>query len=81
MTEVAIHRLLTDGGCAFRFVEIQSEMFYIFRTDWNFLIKFCSSDPSFYRNISRSLHLKLKTSAHAQIAITYYYVLFTTFLT
>ena len=53
---------------------------YIFGTDWNFLIKFCSSDPSFNRDILRSLYLKFQTSAHAHIAITYYYVLFTTFL-
>ena len=45
-----------------------------------FLIKFCSSDPSFNINIFRSLYLKFKTSAHAQIAITHYYVL-TNFLT
>ena len=54
---------------------------YIFRTGWNFLIKFCSSDPSFNRNILRSLYLKFKTSAHAHIAIAYYYALFTNFLT
>ena len=54
---------------------------YIFRTDWDFFIKFCSSDPSFNRNILRSLYLKFKTSAHVHIIITYYYVLFTNFLT
>ena len=46
-----------------------------------FFIKFCSSDPSFNRNILRSLYLKFKTSAHLDIIITYYYVLFTNFLT
>ena len=39
------------------------------------------SDPSFTRNILRSLYLKLKISAHAQVAITHYYVLYTNFLT
>ena len=53
---------------------------YIVRTNWNFLIKFWSSDPSFNRNFLRSLYLKFKTSVHAYIAITYYYVLFTNFL-
>ena len=37
---------------------------YIFRTGWNSLIKFCSSDHSYSRNILRSLYLKFKTSAH-----------------
>ena len=54
---------------------------YIFKTEWNFLIKFCSSDPSFNGNILRSLYLKFQTSAHAHIAINYYYLLFTNFLT
>ena len=45
-----------------------------FRTDWNFLIKFCNSDPSFNRKILTSLYLKFKTSAHAHIAITYYFL-------
>ena len=54
---------------------------YIFRTDWNFLIKLCSSDPSFNRNILRSLNLKFKISAHAQITITHQYVLITNLLT
>ena len=53
---------------------------YIFRMCWNFLIKFCSSDPSFDRNILRFLYLKFKTSAHAHITIAYYYALFTNFL-
>ena len=53
---------------------------YIFTTDWNFSIKFCSSDPSFNRNTFRPLYLKFKTFAHAQIAITHYEVLFTNFL-
>ena len=62
------------------FVEIQSVFFYNFRTDWKFLIKVSSSDPSFNRNILRFLYLKFKTSAHAQISITYYYVSFPNFL-
>ena len=49
--------------------------------DWNLLIKFYSFDPSFDRIILRSLYLKFKTSAHAQITITHHYVLFTYFLT
>ena len=53
----------------------------IFRTGWNFLIKFCSSDPSFNRNNSKFLYLKFKTSAHAHTKIAYYYALFTNFLT
>ena len=40
---------------------------YIFKTDWYFLIQFCSSDLSFNRNILASLYLNVKTSAHAQI--------------
>ena len=54
--------------------------FYVFRTDWNFSMKFCSSDPSFNRNILRLLYLKFKPSVYAHIAITYYFVLFTNFL-
>ena len=53
---------------------------YIFRTGWNFLIQICSSNLSYNRNILRSLYLKFKTSAHAQITKTHYYVLFTYFL-
>ena len=49
--------------------------------DWNFLIQFCSSDPSSNRNILRSLYLKFETSARKQTAITHYYVLLTNFLT
>ena len=40
---------------------------YIFIVDWNFLAKFCSSDPSFNGNILTSLYLKSKTSTHAQL--------------
>ena len=40
---------------------------YIFIADWNFLTKFCSSDPSFNGNILTLLYLKSETSAHAQI--------------
>ena len=53
---------------------------YIFKTDWKLLFKFSSSDSSFDRIILRSLFLKFKTSAHAQIAIYHYYVLFTNYL-
>ena len=44
-------------------------------------MKFCSFNPGFNRNILTSLYLKFKLSAHAEIAITHYYVLFTNFLT
>ena len=63
----------TSWKCSLHFVDI-------FRTNWNFLIKFCSFDPSFNRNILRSQYLKFRTSAHAHIAITYFCVLFTNFL-
>ena len=65
----------------FHFVEIQSAFVYISRKDWIFQFKFCRSDPSFNRNILRPLYLEFKTSAHVHIAITYYFVLFTNFLT
>ena len=74
-------RFSTVRGCAFYFVEIQSAFWLYLQNGLEFLIKFCSSHPSFNRNIFRSLHLKFKTSAHAYIAITYYFVLFTNFLT
>ena len=65
---------------AFHFVEMQSTCFYIFRRDWNFLMKFWSSDPSFNRKILRSLYLKLKPSAHGHIAITYHFTIIYKFL-
>ena len=68
---VTVHS--TSGKCSLYFV-------YIFRTGWNFLLKFCSSHPSFSRNILRSLYLNFKTSAYTHIAISYYYALFTNFL-
>ena len=40
---------------------------YIFIADRNFLTNFCSSDPSFNRNILISLYLKSETSALAQL--------------
>ena len=40
---------------------------YIFLADWNFLTKFCGSDPSFNGNILTSLYLKSETLAHAQL--------------
>ena len=73
----AVHSTLwkysTSWKCSLHF-------FYIFRTDWAFLMKFCSSDPSFNRNILRLLYLNFNPSAHVHIAITYYFVLFTNFL-
>ena len=38
---------------------------YIFIADRNFLTNFCSSDPSFNRNILTSLYLKSETYVHA----------------
>ena len=68
----------TKEGVCIPLREIQSPFFFcIFRTTRNFLIKFCSSDPSLNINILRSIYLKFKTCAHAQIPITHYYVLFT----
>ena len=40
---------------------------YIFIADWNFLTKFCSSNPSFNGNILMYLYLKSETSAQAQL--------------
>ena len=40
---------------------------YILIADWNFLTKFCSSDPSFNGNFLTFLYLKSETSAHAQL--------------
>ena len=40
---------------------------YIFIVDWNFLTKFCSSDPSFSRNILTYQYLKSEIFAHAQL--------------
>ena len=57
------------------------QFIYILRTDWNFLMEFCGSDLSFNINILSFIFLKFKTSAHAQIAITHYQVLFTNLLT
>ena len=61
--------------------EFSLHFVYIFRTDWNFLIKFCSFDPSLNRNIYLNLYLKFKTSACAQTAVIHYYVKLTNFLT
>ena len=61
--------------------ELSLHFVYIFRADWNFLIKFCSFDPSLNRNIYLNLYLKFKTSAYAETAVTHYYVLLTNFLT
>ena len=70
----------SNFGEIFHFLEMQATCFYIFKRDWNFLLKLCSSDPSFNRSILRSLYSKFKPSAHAHIAITYHFVLFTNFL-
>ena len=59
-----LRKYSTSWKCSLHFVDI-------FRADWKFLIKFCSSDPSFNRNILRFQHLKFQTCAHAHIAITY----------
>ena len=63
---------LTEGSVHSTLWKLGVHFVYIYRTDWNFLIKFYSSSPSFKRNILRSLNLEFKTSAHAQIAITHY---------
>ena len=54
---------------------------YIARTYWDFSFKFCSSDQVSIETFLRSLYVKFKTSAHAHIAITHYFILFTNFLT
>ena len=45
-----------------------------FRTDWNLLTEFDSSDLSFNKSILTLLSLKSETSAHTQIAVIYYYI-------
>ena len=40
---------------------------YIFIAHWNFLTKFCSSDPSFNGNFLTSRYLKSETSAPGQL--------------
>ena len=47
----------------------------------NFLTKFCSSDPSFNRNILTSLYLKSKHLRMRNYAITHLYILYTSFTT
>ena len=61
--------------------EIQSAFCLYLQKALDFLMEFCSSDPSFNRVILRSLYLKCEISGHVQIAITHYYVLFTNLLT
>ena len=63
----------------FHFVEIRPVFVYIFIPDWIFLTKFRSSDPSFNRNILKSLHLKFETSAHARHFDYRLYILHTSF--
>ena len=60
--------------------EIQSAFCLYLQKALDFLMEFCSSDPSFNRVILRSLYLKCEISGHAPIAITHYYVLFTNLL-
>ena len=62
--------------CAFRFVEIQSPFCLYLVNEFEFLTKFGSLDPNFNRSILTILYLKSKTSAHVQIALIHYYVLF-----
>ena len=45
---------------------------HIFITDWDFLTKFGSSDPSFNRSILTLLYLQFETSTHAQIEVIHY---------
>ena len=47
----------------------------------NFLTKFCSSDPSFNRNILTSLYLKSEHLRMRNYAITRLYILYTSFTT
>ena len=54
----------TSWKCSLYFV-------YIFRTGRNFLIKFCSSDLSFSRNILKSLYLKFKKSNYLFLCMIY----------
>lgn len=51
----------------------------IFRTVWNFLVKFWNSDQGFTRSILTPFWLKFEISAHAQITITRYDILFKNF--
>ena len=69
---------LGGRGCVYSTSwKISLHFVYIFRTDWNFLIKFCSSDTSFDRNILTFLYLKFKTSVNVKVGNTHNYVLFT----
>ena len=72
---------MISRACTLCFAEIRPVFCLYLQNDRNFLIKFCSSDRSFNRNILKSLYLKFKTFANGQIAITHYYVSFTNFLT
>ena len=64
--------------CALHFVEMQS---VICIAHCNFLTKFCSSDPSFNRNILTSLYLKSEHLRMRNYAITRLYILYTSFTT
>ena len=75
----AVGTQLSNQRC--RSAKNQTWYFSIYRTNWNFLMKFCSSDPSFNRNVLTYLYLEFKIFAHAPIAVSHYFVLFTNFLT
>ena len=64
--------------CAFHFVEMQS---VICIAHYNFLTKFCSSDPSFNRNILTSLYLKSEHLRMRNYATTRLNILYTNFAT
>ena len=54
---------------------------YIFKMALNLFTKFGHSDHNFKKNIVTQMCLKSETSAHAHLAITSLYILFTNFLT
>ena len=64
----------------FTFLKFSLHFVYIFRTVWNFLTKFGSSDSSFDKSILAPPYLKSEKSAHTQITITSYYIPLTYFM-
>ena len=64
---IIMHKHFRDPPVHSTWLKFGLYFVYIFIADWNFLTKFCSSDPSFNGNILTSLYLKSETSAHAQL--------------
>lgn len=60
---------LSDSGQGLTF---SLQFVYTFRTDWNFLTKFASSDPSFNRTILTLIYLKSEKYAHVQTAVSWH---------